>query len=233
VGNAVSPEYWAAVRAANPSLIPLKATRSLLDMMQNLGKKGQGATTHAKEMAVERTKYPELNLRSTIASAAHHRLFECGLEVIVAGTQYEGPPLLIVNGMPALTLENNDAPNPVCKQRCVCEHCAPANPLCHLNAHGMTLTNTGGACSLNAALRSSLCGPFFTSVCDVHTHLRVYKHPWPQVQGCHFPRFALCDYRDGGEAYLRHMEEGSKGTASKIPAKAGGHERATEEREKT
>jgi nucleoside-diphosphate-sugar epimerase len=53
----------------------------------------------------------------------------------------------------------------------------------HLNAHGMTSTNTGGACGLNAALRSSLCGPFFTSVCDVHTHLRVHKHtwPWPQV----------------------------------------------------
>jgi hypothetical protein len=125
VGNAVSPEYWAAVRAANPSWIPLKATRSLLDMMQNLGKKGEGTTTHAKERAVERTEYPELNLRSTIASAAHHRLFECGLEVIVAGTQYEGPPLF-VNSMPALTLENDDAPTPVCKQRCVCEHRACA-----------------------------------------------------------------------------------------------------------
>jgi hypothetical protein len=43
----------------------------------------------------------------------------------------------------------------------------------------MTPTNTGGAYGLNAALRSSLCGPFYTSVCDVHTHLRVHKHPWP------------------------------------------------------
>jgi hypothetical protein len=31
----------------------------------------------------------------------------------------------------------------------------------------MTPTDTGGACGLNAALRSSLCGPFFTSMCDV------------------------------------------------------------------
>jgi hypothetical protein len=46
---------------------------------------------------------------------------------------------------------------------------------CRLNAHGMTPTNTGGACGLNPALRSSLCGPFFTSVCEVHTHLRVYN----------------------------------------------------------
>jgi len=49
--------------------------------------------------------------------------------------------------------------------------------MCHLNAHGMTPINTGGARGLNAALRSSLCGPFFTSVCEVHTHLSVYKHP--------------------------------------------------------
>jgi hypothetical protein len=40
---------------------------------------------------------------------------------------YEGPPLF-VNSMPALTLENNDASTPVCKQRCVCEHRAPAHP---------------------------------------------------------------------------------------------------------
>jgi hypothetical protein len=32
-------------------------------------------------------------------------------------------------------------------------------------------------CSLNAAQRSSVCGPLLTSACDVHTHLRVYKHP--------------------------------------------------------
>jgi hypothetical protein len=53
--------------------------------------------------------------------------------------------------------------------------------MCHLNAHGVTPTNTGGAYGLNAALRSSLCGPFFTSVCDVHIHLRVHNHPCPQV----------------------------------------------------
>jgi hypothetical protein len=34
---------------------------------------------------------------------------------------------------------------------------------------------------LNGALRSSLCGPFVTSACDIHTHFRVYKHPWTQV----------------------------------------------------
>jgi hypothetical protein len=32
---------------------------------------------------------------------------------------------------------------------------------------------------LNAALRSSLCGFSFTSLCDIHTHLCVNKHPWP------------------------------------------------------
>jgi len=52
----------------------------------------------------------------------------------------------------------------------------------HLNAHNMTSTNTGGAYGLNAALHSSLCGPFFTSVCDVHTRICVYKYPWPQVR---------------------------------------------------
>jgi hypothetical protein len=53
--------------------------------------------------------------------------------------------------------------------------------MCHLNARGMTPTNTGGACGLNASLRSCLYGPFFTSARDVHTRLCVYKHPWPQV----------------------------------------------------
>jgi hypothetical protein len=53
--------------------------------------------------------------------------------------------------------------------------------MCHLNAHGITPTNAGGACGLNATLSSFLCGPFFTSLCDVHTRLCVHKHPWPQV----------------------------------------------------
>jgi hypothetical protein len=48
--------------------------------------------------------------------------------------------------------------------------------MCHLNAHGMTPANTGGECGLNAALRSSLCGPLFTSVCDVHTNLFVFTN---------------------------------------------------------
>jgi hypothetical protein len=52
--------------------------------------------------------------------------------------------------------------------------------VCHLNTHGMTPTNTGGVYGLNAALRSSLCGLFFTSLCDVHTHLCVNKHTWPR-----------------------------------------------------
>jgi hypothetical protein len=79
--------------------------------------------------------------------------------------EYEGPPLVVNRDAFVNTARLHTFMN-------------------HLNAHGMTSTNTGGACGLNAALRSSLCGPFFTSVCDVHTHLRVHKHtwPWPQVR---------------------------------------------------
>jgi hypothetical protein len=82
--------------------------------------------------------------------------------MVFMATGYEGPPPIV----------NSD----VFVNGCAC------TPKCHLNAHGMTPTNTGGAYGSNAALRSSLCGPFFTSVCDVHTLLCVYKHTLPQVR---------------------------------------------------
>lgn len=88
MGNAISPDYWQAVRKAHPDWIPLAATRTLLDMLQKLGKKGQGVSRHAKDRADECAEYSELNLRSTIASAVHHNLFESMGRVVVAGTEH-------------------------------------------------------------------------------------------------------------------------------------------------
>jgi hypothetical protein len=89
VGTGLPGEYWAAVAAARPSWIPLAATKSLLEVVGELAKKGQGVSFHANERANERAEYPELNLRSTLASHAHHRLYESGGDVIVVGTQFQ------------------------------------------------------------------------------------------------------------------------------------------------
>jgi hypothetical protein len=103
----------------------------------------------------------------------------------IAVQEYVGPPLFVNSNayvnivMPALTLQNNDG------------------PLLFVNSNAFVNTarlhtHVPLECSwydsyqhwwcvqfeLSADL---MCGPFFTSVCDVLTHLRVHKRPWPQV----------------------------------------------------
>ena len=70
---------------------------------------------------------------------------------------------------------------PVCQQQCVCEHCPVLRLAVALVRMEPPAANSGDACDSSRASLSSCCCCIFTSVRDVHSHLRVCKHARSQV----------------------------------------------------